>query len=758
MVPENEKGQITVFLSLILMAVVILAGVLIDAARIYSGETQVRRAMASSARSVLANYSTKLKEDYGLFMLGENESGVLESRVRDYMSKSLAGSSGKREADTKEVSLYDFQIDKLTVTPYYNGTENEVVRKQILEYMKYRAPKEIAQGVWEKMKAFKDAGKMSEAYKRKTQVDRLAGKASKIQTALKAKIDGDAVSGNVPGINAFNAGGSREALVDRFASMAMEYRGLMLNADKAGQEELNERLERAMQIKSMLDNIGNEIRTRHTAAFILPNEEAIKDLQEIIRLGRQILDGTRDLKGFMDNNLPEEEAAPQITRDFKSALQDDLERLTGLMPGEEEGEKLVEGLFQNSRYLQDALVKFDTIRNRINSVSAGDGLSLEYIVKTLNEGLREYNKFDYSYEYAQKVSGLHDPRDKIRDGAKEEMGTVDGEDITFEGAGINPALLPSARKYENGSLPGGEPEQSKNAGVDFYDMKEEIEFQENEAGFSEKAFGFISSAGEALAGSLTDVRDEIYIGEYIVHTFHSAVSSLAKLPDTAAQQQMEKEVAEERQRLFDCEVEYILHGNSSQAANKLMTKGQLLLIRFCLNTLHVYTDPQKKALAQSTAAAVSGWWSAGLSIPVVSNMIMCSWGMGEALLDLDLLMKGEPVPLYKSKGDWQLDIGLGKAAESSPQEGSLSFSYNDYLRLFLLFKDPDEKMSRIEDLIEVNVGKAKEDFKMGTSNTWLRMEAEVSMNYLFMTGAFMPGDLRTPDGRHKFRMVIYEGF
>ena len=175
------------------------------------------------------------------------------------------------------------------------------------------------------------------------------------------------------------------------------------------------------------------------------------------------------------------------------------------------------------------------------------------------------------------------------------------------------------------------------------------------------------------------------------------------------------------------------------------------------NTLHVYSDTKKRNAAVSAAAAVAGWWTGGAGIPVVSNLIMFAWGMGESIIDLKLLDSGEAVPLYKSSGDWRLDIGI-PGADGPKTDTGLCFSYHDYLRLLLMVMDENDKLGRMEDLIEVNAGMKKPGFKAGSCNTFIRVEAEISMKNLFVTLPFMPDSIRTEDGRRKIKVLVYEGY
>jgi hypothetical protein len=254
-----------------------------------------------------------------------------------------------------------------------------------------------------------------------------------------------------------------------------------------------------------------------------------------------------------------------------------------------------------------------------------------------------------------------------------------------------------------------------------------------------------------------DLRDNIYINEYIMGTFKNSVPEIQQGDGTVKDTDLHGVEKSGLTTFYDSEVEYILHGNASQKANNIMTRGEILLVRFGLNTLHVYTDAKKKTMASSIATAVAGWWTGGAGIPILSNLIMAGWGMGEALIDLQNLMAGKSVPIYKMKGDWQLDIGL--PSDSTPKtDKRLYFNYHDYLRLFLLTMNEEKKLNGIEDLIQLNIGKAKGGFKMAECATYVRIEAEVSMKYLFITQPFIQKAVKTTDGRYLFKVLLYEGY
>jgi hypothetical protein len=76
----------------------------------------------------------------------------------------------------------------------------------------------------------------------------------------------------------------------------------------------------------------------------------------------------------------------------------------------------------------------------------------------------------------------------------------------------------------------------------------------------------------------------------------------------------------------------------------------------------------------------------------------------------------------------------------------------------LLTVSEDTKLNRTEDLIQLNIGKFKDGFRMSQSCTYVRIEAEVSMKYLFITKPFIQEELKTGDGRYIYKVLVYEGY
>jgi len=814
--PKGERGQITVFLSIILIPVVLMVGVLIDIVRLSSAETQVKRAVELAALSVLADYESMLKENYGIFALSVESEAQLSELFKSYLEKNLmiksqeedianpgrfiGGLTFNENNDNRpgKINIYNYRIENIKVTPFFNLTENKVVRNQILEYMKYRAPAEIIEGVWDRISAVKSAAKLSEAYRKKINVDKMLGKMDKLQQKLKNVIDGSGGTGNIY-VNRFNLNGARDKLVDDYADMLISYKSLSESLNRINNDirvleeqinngdnndgtdkELKDKLEELKgkrdgilrqigELGGSISSVWEDIRENHTEAFINPNQQAEKYIDDIVNMGREASVAIAELELYLEE---QSEEGDRLFDEFKESCQEDINKLKNLILQGEKASELKDKVVNNRVSLVNALGGINEVKAAVERQDWTIISSKDMIFGFLNRGLAGYdNRVIYEYSMPERGQQHEDPRREKDKEVKESLKEEDGDYKDIREAGIDIEELPSRKKIETGVFDSEDEEQAENGGQTYISETQEVKYEgelnnldkevdllNEEEKFTNNAFGFISSMGRNLSKSLKAVRDEIYINEYIMGTFKNSVPKLKINNEEVYDLDLRSIEKKLRNTFFESEVEYILHGNPSEKSNRIMTEAQILLIRFGLNTIHVYTDARKKEFANLIATSVAGWLTGGAGIPIISSLIMCAWGMGEAILDLNDIMDGKAVPFYKSKSDWKLDIGLDLDTNSNENKSALSFTYHDYLRLFLLMVDPDEKISRIEDLIELNMSKTRNGFKMYNSNTYLRIEADVSVNYIFITQPFIPVRKKTEDGRHLIKVVFYEGY
>lgn len=799
---NSWSGAITVYLSIILSAVILLSGILMDIVRIKAAEVQVRRAVNTAAMSTLAGYHTKLKEDYGLFALNNSDSSKLDETTKSYLQKNLFLES-EEDKDSESaydflksividdkyrtvhfIDLYDYRVENVQVLPIYNFTENEITRQQIAEYMKYRAPAQFAENFMEKINYVSSTADLADAYKQKTRIEKKLSKVEKTLVRLQDDIDE---------LNRFdkrsfdNNQGSGSLLKTYIESEVQRSVYAVYSSVEITVSENKEEQEKAEELGKYADNLYREASnsaedTREqleedlsdclSAAQNALNE--VENMQTLIKSLKSDIDALKaSLKELDTNNRPDK---PQIS----DALKLDIEKWERLIDSENSS-SIIEGLERDIKLLSNIKGNLNWIPGLVSSLT--DGLRSQATVNMRNalegdsnldiSGTPEFNtvisrllstsevrniadsaaRFESIKEVLLKSSKVQgkDPRKKIASNAekiKEEITNTSNPPKRIE----EPGLLPSYKV--NGTYPNkifsenllqadSEDDDPSNESDSF-----DVDFDED-SDYSENTFGYITFLASRLEQYAKNLRNEIYVNEYILGTFKDGVeikdaSSDGKINDT----------------LFDRnEVEYILAGAAGEGVNFMIIKGKILLIRFGMNTLHVYSDPQKRLKALEIATATAGF--TGFGIPVVHNLIMCSWGMAESFQDMQDLYQGKRVPFIKTSQTWRTDLIPGgyRVDNSVQNQGSMmDFDYHDYLRLLLLIENKDVKMNRIEDLIQLNMQKSDPEFKLSNYNTYVKVNAQVSIRYWFITRIFVPSKFKTPDGRHLINIEAWKGY
>ncbi len=808
MEPGSEKGQTTVVLAIVSMAVLMLCAVLVDAARIKSGKDIAVAAVKSSAISVLSSYNTPVKENYGLFALSPRKLSTMEQALENYISSSLNPHNGLNVKGA--LRLYDFKVERIEIEPLYGLADSEAVRKQILEYMKYRAPGEIAVEFIRKLELIKNSSDISKAYGEKIKIDALMGDFDILINDLKKSIHG---YGDIKKsfVNGYNANGGRKKTIRAVAGYIIDRRnaissldqisseiyaakkkisGLKSRKDKLGQniKELSEKLDliksedytpeegvaespviellkksiakeeseledvklKIAGCKSELEGLedeasalkGDETKLNKllesawkrlyridTLPYLNLNNEALNKISRIMDISKEAAEDVSYIKSFIKDKLANNDG--QVLA-FKKSIGKDLSNVENFISESGKLGKIIKQLEKNVRVIERQLSIIEELDGSIKKFHNIPGTYNE-IIDRLSSNQEDYSngvKLEYENIGGNQESG-NDKRKTIVGQVKDMFEKPFLFYNDFEKAGIDISKLPSVsggNMDETGVSPGS-------------NIHEDIEFDEkNRGNFSIKAMDLLAGFTNYLGEGIEDFRDEIYINEYILNRFKNTSNSSNI---TAFK------------TFFDSEVEYILHGKSSEKANCLLTRGELLLARFGLNSIHVYTDPKKKAHAAGIAAAVAGWWTGGAGVPIISNLIICSWAMGESVVDVRLLLKGNEVPVYKLPGDWKLEIGLKELKGAA--KSNIAFTYEDYLRLFLLMVGTNNKIGRIKDLIQINLNQNGVNGKLFEYNTLFRIKADISVNYLFAGTKLLPG-IENDMGRAVYEIEIIEGY
>ena len=164
---------------------------------------------------------------------------------------------------------------------------------------------------------------------------------------------------------------------------------------------------------------------------------------------------------------------------------------------------------------------------------------------------------------------------------------------------------------------------------------------------------------------------------------------------------------------IEYEQEYILCGQKSDTKNLEKVVDRILLLRTVANFTYIMTDSGKKQKAFTAALALVGFTGIGVLVKAMEYAILAVWSYEEALVDVAALLRGEKVPLFKSRATFMLKFSdvlsisrakiQNKAKQLGKKSAGVAMGYEDYLQLFLLFESQTQKNYRTMDLIEANV-------------------------------------------------------
>ncbi|MCX7921386.1 MAG: DUF5702 domain-containing protein [Clostridia bacterium] len=797
---QKTKGAISIFLCIVFMAVVMLTGVLVDGSRMRAAETEIKSALDTAAMSELSQYDKILKEFYGLFALADSSPDTLKQEIEASLNKILATELGMKKTEGNEkyynalkkalvgekeskppFNLFDYRVENVKVTPLYNLSEPQVTRAQILEHMKYRAPKELAEQFLDKILAFKDFGRQSSLLKDKMGVDKQLNKVRESQENLSTQV------GIVNDFKKSNTLKTQlESLANAFADRIAAERYLkQLQSEKAAleaeikkvEEDIKKLEEEISKLpdekkdtgtptsggsttpakgsttggsaksggtkatetktptekdkkKAELETKKKELESKNTSLSSKNNSidvqtrniqkcvgEVISTKQKMVETINTYIFPISSSLGHIDEVIKKSEAANNSIDKINGKIKDDSSDFAESMRTDlggkkkdidrEKLDKAKAALEENKKTLEEisaliAGITNDTIKETDVKTAGSDKNKILVEIKLnanlpyskIDDCISKYNNVDYYVpKSTEEENKDKDPRDAaqqlIEDQKKQdEQAEQARKENDAKREKENPfpvdtlpshsdkAIVKSEVKYKDIldkdskeiSKKTSEVKNTANGAKEFGDINsnkikdpmQEANFKDDgeEEGFSEKALSMVSDFGARLAEGLKSMRDEMYVNEYIMGTFLNTLSEKTAEKDLGGDIKKESKDKQKRKTYFnDCEVEYIIGGDKSESANLTRVKAQILLVRFALNTLSIYTDPTKVNTAMQAAIAVAGW--TGFGVPIVHTLIMLAWSMAESVLDVMFIMQGANVAIFKTKQTWVLGVGGG---------------------------------------------------------------------------------------------------
>ena len=176
---KKIQGSISLLLVIILLPMMTFSAIIVDMSRVNMARQMLSSAGDLTMNTALANYDTILKDVYGLFAMSQQkgmDNKALGEALNTYFAKTLSsyGVVSEEESDdyvkeligdfcaileggtTDTANFLEMTDINLTATKVPNSalSEPSVLRRQIVEYMKYRAPLGVGLSFLDSLTAF----------------------------------------------------------------------------------------------------------------------------------------------------------------------------------------------------------------------------------------------------------------------------------------------------------------------------------------------------------------------------------------------------------------------------------------------------------------------------------------------------------------------------------------------------------------------------------------------------------------------------
>lgn len=206
----------------------------------------------------------------------------------------------------------------------------------------------------------------------------------------------------------------------------------------------------------------------------------------------------------------------------------------------------------------------------------------------------------------------------------------------------------------------------------------------------------------------------------------------------------------EEEKEFKYEMEYLISGKTHDEDNLKRVVTELVAIREGMNLIHILSDSEKRQEANALASVITGVTGLAPLTGVIAFFIMTVWALGEAIVDVQMLLEGKKTAFIKSRETWNLTLSnlleLGKTGKSSGgKAGDKGIDYTGYLKLLMFLSDQKVQNYRLMDMIQWNLCKKQGDFRMENCVYQAEIKGNVKAKHLFFgdSSPFYPVDVRT---------------
>lgn len=725
---HNCKGAVTVMVTLLLIPAILVSGTGVDLARIYTARSIVQDANQLAANSVLASYEALLQDLYGLF--GVMNDGKINQE--DYVKKAIEGGGWDKGMGTFQI-FYGSTVDPAVLTPEPNQNLGNpvVLRRQIEEYSKLRAPAIIAELLMEKLDTFEKIQEDARVIKKKLEVDDGVEELEKYYKKIYNHIIELEDCGEQENLIMADTSNTAAKIQDKLQEM------------KDIKDQYREARDERREQQEIYDTTEDE-EVRRAA------EERMDELDELMERLELQYEGEWTLIQGISRTFHEN------AKKYDKKLNHYLQKLTELQDDCETAERVKIILRNKIRALRDALESGTCSKTlqegmMLPEPNAPDGLSileryealLEYDIKGMGDAMYDHN-YGQVFETRRTMNNarlagilLTRYRDVNRDSffPLDPDSTDSFPEALSASTTFKPYIMPDGKAYlrfeeikppqserfwnelrqlyDNSDGKGAKKRTLDNAIskvfkksqsvfkglLDFHpdgaeylsggaDESEEITgskfgtentWNNKDDGKDEMEDSLDGDFLEKLANMASEAGNKLLILIYDTEMF-SDFSCPKEGEDGYPRENMAGiPLSKDVNYYFQSELEYLYNGNLADAVDNLKSvAGMMLLVRFVMDYVASFRVSSVNNIVSSIKSAMS--WSGPFAI-LAGELARLGLSIGEAAVDISRLRTGQQVAVFKDDETWKLSIrGLTDAAVEELSDAALdaAFDTNQY--------------------------------------------------------------------------------
>lgn len=164
------------------------------------------------------------------------------------------------------------------------------------------------------------------------------------------------------------------------------------------------------------------------------------------------------------------------------------------------------------------------------------------------------------------------------------------------------------------------------------------------------------------------------------------------------------------------QMEYLIAGKNNDVENLKSVANTLCVIREAANVAYLFSCEEKCLEAEILAALLASLCMVPEATDVFQLVLLLGWSYAESLYDVKTILSGGRIPILKDDATWHysLQSAMSSVVTTQEKEGT-GLSYEDYLRVFMMFTDLDTLTCRAMDMVEA-------DIRLTPGNEYFRLD------------------------------------